>query len=173
MWQPAIAPVDNYVISYTGERGKVMSKTLPSRRSVCQALNFLFSFLYATFGCFCCSVTQSWPTLCDPMNGTHQASLSFIISWSLFKLMSMESVMPSNHLIFCHPLLLPPSIFPSIRFFSRESSLCIRWSKYRSVSFSISPFNEYSVLISFRVDVQRCKGRLLSPAMSLWFSVAT
>ena len=113
MWQPAIAPVDNYIISYTGERGKVMSKTLPSRRSVCQALNFLF-FLCATIGCFCCSVTQSWPTLCDPMDCTHQASLSFIISWSLFKLMSIESVMPSNHLIFCHPLLLPPSIFPSI-----------------------------------------------------------
>ena len=75
MWQPAIAPVDNYVISYTGERGKVMSETLPSLRSICPALNFLFFFLCATFGCFCCLVTQSWPTLCDPMDCTRQASL--------------------------------------------------------------------------------------------------
>ena len=73
-------------------------------------------------------------------------------SWSLLKLMSIESVMPSNHLILCHPLLLPPSIFPSIRVFSNESVLRIMWSKYWSFSFSISPFNEYSGLISFRFD---------------------
>ena len=73
-------------------------------------------------------------------------------SWSLLKLMSIETVMPSNHLILCHPLLLLPSIFPSIRVFSNESVLHIRWPKYWSFSFSISPSNEYSGLISFRMD---------------------
>ena len=73
-------------------------------------------------------------------------------SWSLLKLMSIKSVMPSNHLIFCHPLLLLPSIFPSIWVFSSESVLHIRWPKYWSFSFSISPSNEYSGLISFRMD---------------------
>ena len=79
-----------------------------------------------------------------------QAYLSFTISQSLLKLMSIESVMPSNHLILCHPLLLLPSIFPSIRAFSNESVLRIRWPKYWS--FSIRPSNEYSGLISFRID---------------------
>ena len=82
----------------------------------------------------------------------HQASLSITNSWSLLRLMSIESVMPSNHLILCHPLLLPPSIFPSIRVFSNGSVLRIRWPKYWSFSFSISPSNEYSGLISFRMD---------------------
>ena len=84
----------------------------------------------------------------------HQASLSITNSWSLLKLMSIESVMPSNHLILSCPLLLPPSIFPSIRVFSNESVLHVRWPKYCSFSFSfsISPFNEYSGLISFRMD---------------------
>ena len=81
----------------------------------------------------------------------HQASLSFPVSLSLLRLMSIESVMPSNHLILCHPLLLP-SIFLSIRVFSNESVLQIRWPKYWSFSFSISPSNEYSGLISFRID---------------------
>ena len=81
-----------------------------------------------------------------------QASLSITNSRSLLKLMSIESVMPSSHLIFCHPLLLLPSIFPSIRVFSNESALRIRWPKYWSFSFSISPSNEYSGLISFRID---------------------
>ena len=80
------------------------------------------------------------------------ASLSITNSQSLLKLMSIESVMPSNHRIFCHPLLLPPSIFPSIRVFSNESALCMRWPKYWSFSFNISPSNEYSGLISFRMD---------------------
>ena len=79
-----------------------------------------------------------------------QASLSFTISWNLLRFMSSESVMLSNHLIFCCPLLLLPSIFPSIRVFSSESALCIRWQKFWS--FSISPSNEYSGLISFRID---------------------
>ena len=82
----------------------------------------------------------------------HQTSLSFAISWSFLKLMSIASVMPSNHLILCLPLLLLPSIFPSFRVLSNESVLRIRWPKYWSFSFSISPSNEYSGLISFTVD---------------------
>ena len=87
-----------------------------------------------------------------PWTTARQASLSITNSQSLFKLMSIELVMPSNHLILCHPLLLLPSIFPSIRVFSNESVLCIRWPKYLSFSFSISPSNEDSGLISFRMD---------------------
>ena len=87
-----------------------------------------------------------------PWTAARQASLSITNSWSLLKFMSIESVMPSNHLILCHPLLLPPSIFPSIRVFSNESALHIRWPKDWSFSFSISPSNEYSGLISFRMD---------------------
>ena len=87
-----------------------------------------------------------------PWTAACQASLSITNSRSLFKLMSVESVVPSNHLILCHPLLLLPSSFPSIRVFSNESVLCIRCPKYWTFSFSISPSNEYSGLISFRMD---------------------
>ena len=87
-----------------------------------------------------------------PWTTAHQASLSITNSRSLFKLISTESVMPSNHLILCRPLLLLPSIFPSIRVFSKESALHIRWPKYWSFNFSVSPFNEYLGLISFRMD---------------------
>ena len=87
-----------------------------------------------------------------PRTAAHQASLSITNSQSLPKLMSIESVMPSNHLILCRPLLLLPSISPSIRVFSNESVLLIKWPKYWSFSFSISPSNEYSGLISFRMD---------------------
>ena len=87
-----------------------------------------------------------------PWTAAHQASLSFINSRSLLKLKSIKSVMPSNHLIPCHPLLLPPSIFPSIRVFSNESVLCIRWPRYWSFSFSISSSNEYAGQTSFRMD---------------------
>ena len=87
-----------------------------------------------------------------PWTTPHQASLSITNSRSLLKLMSIELVMPSNHLILCHPLLLLPSIFPTIRVFSNESVLQIRWPKYWSFSFNISHFNEYSGLISFRMD---------------------
>ena len=100
----------------------------------------------------CCSATQSCLTVCDPWTAGCQASLSFTISWSLLKLMSIELVMPSNHLILCQPLLVWPSIFPSIRVFSRELVLRITWPKYWSFSFSISPSNEYSGLIPFRID---------------------
>ena len=87
-----------------------------------------------------------------PRTTARQASLSITNYRSLLKHTSIESVMPSNHLILCHPLLLLPSIFPSIRVFSNESTLCIRWPKYWSFSFSISPSNEYLGLISFRMD---------------------
>ena len=87
-----------------------------------------------------------------PWTAARQASLSITNSRSLLQIMSIESVMPSNHLVFCRPLLLPPSIFPSIRVFSNESTLRMRWPKNWSFSFSISPSNEYSGLISFRMD---------------------
>ena len=87
-----------------------------------------------------------------PLTAVHQASLSITNSWSLLKHLSIESVMSSKHLILCHSLLLPPSVFPSIRIFSNESVLHIGWPKYWSFSFSISPSNEYSGLISFRID---------------------
>ena len=115
--------------------------------------------------------------LCDPI---FQASLSITNSQSLLKLMSIESVMPSNHLVHCRPLLLLPSIFPSIKVFSRESVLHISWPKYCSFSFSVNPSNEYSELISFRIDwfdllaVQGTLKSLLqqhSPKASiLWYS---
>ena len=88
----------------------------------------------------------------SPWTAACQASLSITNSQGLLKLMSIELVMPSNHLILCHPLLLPPSIFPIIRVFSNESVLRIRWPKYWSFNYSISPSNEYSVLISFRMN---------------------
>ena len=100
-----------------------------------------------------------------PWTAAHQASLSIINSWSLLILMSIESMMLSNHLILCLPLLLLPSIFPSIRVFSSESVLCIRWPKYWSFSLNISPSNEYSGLISFRInwlDLPAVQGTLKS-----------
>ena len=87
-----------------------------------------------------------------PWTAVHDTSLSITNTWSLLKLMSTESVMPSNHLTLCRPLLLPPSVFPSTRVFSNESVLHIRWQKYWSFSFSISPSNQYSGLISFRMN---------------------
>ena len=98
------------------------------------------------------SVAQLCLTLCNPWTAACQASLSITNSGSLLKLISIESVMPSNHPILCRPFLLPPSIFPSTRVFSSESFLCIRWPKYWSFIFSISPSSEYSELISFRID---------------------
>ena len=93
-----------------------------------------------------------------PWTAAHQASLSITYSWSLLKLMSIESVKPSNHLILYHPLPFLPSIFASIKFFSNESVLPIRWPNYWSFSFSTSPSNEYSGLISFRIDSLQSKG---------------
>ena len=127
------------------------------------------------------SVAQSGPTPCDPMNHSTPGTLSITNFRSSLKLMSFESVMPSSHLILCHPLLLLPPIPPSIRVFSNESTLCTRWPKYWSFSFNISPSNEYPGLISFRMDwldllaVQGTLKSLLqhhsSKASILWHSV--
>ena len=126
------------------------------------------------------SVTQLCPALCNPMDCSMPGSLSITNSQSLFRLMSIESVMPSNHLILCHPLLLLPSVFPSIRVFSNESTLHMRWPEYWSFSFSISPSNEHPGLISFTMDwldllaVQGTLKSLLqhnsSKASSVWCS---
>ena len=117
-------------------------------------------------GC-CISVTKLCLTLCDPMDCSTpgRSPLSFTMSYSLLKFMSIGLVMPSNHLILCHPLVLLPSISPSIRAFSSESPLDIRWPKYWSFSFSISPSNEYSGLITFRnnwLDLLAVQGTLKS-----------
>ena len=126
------------------------------------------------------SVAQSCLTLATPRSTTRQASLSITNSGSLLKLMSIELVMPSNHLILCRPPLLLPSILPSIRIFSNESALHIRWPKYSSFSFSISPSNTHPGLISFRINwldllaVQGTLKRLLqhhsSKASIFWHS---
>ena len=120
------------------------------------------------------SNVQLCPTLCDPWTAACQASLSITNTQSLLKVMSIESVMPSSHLIFCHPFLLLPSIFSSIRVFSNESTLCTRWPKYWSFSFSISPSNEYSGLISVRMDwldLLAVQGTLKSPPTPQFKSV--
>ena len=98
------------------------------------------------------SVAQLCLTLCNPWIAACQVSLSITNSWSLLKLLCIESVMPYNHLILWHPLLFPPLILPSIRVFSNEPALHIRWPRHWSFSFSISPSNEYSGLVSFRMD---------------------
>ena len=129
--------------------------------SLCSVLQQPFSFLfYETFLCTSLIINRFSPVqslsrarlFVTPWTAALKASLSITNSQSLLNLMSIKSVMPSNHLILCHPLLLLPSIFPSIRVFSNQSVLCIRWPKYWSFSFSISPSNEYSGLISFRID---------------------
>ena len=111
--------------------------------------SFIYFYLFSKNSVQSLSPVRLFATL---WTAARQASLSLTNSWSLLKLMSIESGMPSNHLILCRPLLLPPSIFPSIRVFSNESVLHIRWPKYWSFSFSISPSNEYSGLISFWID---------------------
>ena len=111
--------------------------------------NLNMSYIYTVHFVQSFSCVQLFAT---PRTTAHRASLYFTISQSLLKLMCIESVMPSSHLVLCRPLLLLPSVFPSIRVFSAESALCIRWPKYWSFSFSISPSSEYSGLISFRID---------------------
>ena len=118
-----------------------------TREVLCLPLMIL---LFHVFGVQ--SLSYVW-LFATPWTAVCQASLSFTISWSLLKLMSTESVMSSKHLTPCHPLLLLPSIFPRIRVFSNKSALCIWWPKNWSFSFSISPSNEYSGLISFRMDL--------------------
>ena len=121
------------------------------------------------------SLSHVW-LFATPWTAASQAFLSITNSWSSLKLISIESVMPSNHLILCRPLLLPPLIFPSIRIISNKSVLHIRWPKYWSFSFSISPSTEYSGLISFRIDwfnllaVQRTLKSINSSAVSFLYS---
>ena len=124
-------------ISCIGRLGFFFLPLVPPGKPICTSLVQLLSLvqLFAT-----------------PWTAARQVSMSITNSQSLLKLMSIKLVMPSNHLILCHPLLLSPSIFPSIRVFSNESVLHIRWPEYWSFSFSISPSNEYSGLISFRID---------------------
>jgi len=129
--------------------GSVMSPALASRLSTTSATQEASHKPIHDSIQFSHSVVSHSAT---PWTATHQASLSITNSQSLLKLVSFESVMPSNHLILCHPLLFPPSIFPSIRVFSNESALLIRCPKYWSFSFSISPSSEHSGLISFRMD---------------------
>ena len=128
---------------------------IPQRREWHHLLVFLpgkFHRQRSLEGCSLSSVAQLCPTLCDPMDYSTPGFPVHHPSWSLLKLTSIASVMPSNHLILCHPHLLLPSIFHSIRVFWNESALRIRWPKYWSFSFSISPSNEYLRLISFRID---------------------
>ena len=108
--------------------------------------------LFKYLCCYCCSVTNWCPVLCDPWAAVHQASLSFSISKSLLKFISIELVMLSNHLFLCHPPLFLSSTCPSIRIFFNTSAFHVRCPKYWSFSFSISPSNEYSGLIFFRID---------------------
>ena len=117
-------------------------------QAVDSAVNFWF---FCIRFCCCCSLSYVW-LFVTPWTAAYQASLSIIASQSLLKLMSIESVMPSNCLILCCPLLLLPPVFPNIRIFPSESALGVRWPKYWSFSFSISPSNEYSGLFSFRID---------------------
>ena len=128
--------------------------------------HFLYLFICQwTFSCFCILTIVNNAAIntvqfsrsvmscrCNPMNRSIQVSLSITNSWSLLKLMPIKSMMPSSHLILCRPLLLLPPIPTSIRVFSNESTLRMRWPKYWSFSFNISPYNEYSGLISFRMD---------------------
>ena len=116
--------------------------------TVMMAIEWIFSSVQFSFS----SVTQLCPALCDSMNCSTPGLPVHHQPQSLPKLMSIEMMMPSNHLIHCHPLLLLPSMFPSIRVFSSESVLHIRWPNYWSFSFNVSPSNEYSGLISFRMD---------------------
>ena len=123
-------------------------KTSTGHTPSCQRLGDCFKPYSVQFS----SVAQACPTLCDPMNCSTPGLLSITNSWSPAKPMSIELVMPSNHLILCRPLLFLPSIFPSIGVFSNKSALCIKWPKYWSFSFNISHSNEHPGLISFRMD---------------------
>ena len=156
--------------------------SVPHQLSANAAKKTLGNLLTFSESCLCCcSVAKSCP-VATPGTGARQASLSFTISQSLLKPMFVESVLPSSHLLLCLPRLLLPSVFLSITVFSSESVLHIRWPEYWNFSFSISPFNEYSELISFRMDwfglaVQGTLKSLLqhhsSKASVLWCSTLT
>ena len=159
-----------FLTAHCGVPGTILS-------TLCQFVNLLMIAATQFHSVQSLSCVQLFAT---PWTAAHQASLSITNSWSLLKLMSIESVIPSNHLILCHPLLLLPSIFPSIRVFSNESVLCIRWPKYWSFSFSIRLSNENSGLMSFRMgwlDLLAVQGTLKSllqhhtlKASILWYS---
>ena len=149
-------PIDKMPFQHSGNWPKIstnwevlMHEKLWSLRHSCQHLllnHLLLPLLWKWKSLSCVWLfTTPWTVAC-------LASLSFTLSWNLLKLMSIESVMPSNHLTLCHPLLFLPSIFPRIRVYSNESALHIRWPMYWSFIFSISPYNEYSGLISFGID---------------------
>ena len=138
----------NFVIRAHTEQMRLLWHLMKPRHACAVSVCSLSQFSSAPLVHFPQSLSHVW-VFATPWTAARQASLSFIISWSLLRLLSVELVMPSNHLVLCHPLLLP-SISPSIRDFSNESALRIRWPKYWS--FSISPSSEYSGLISFRID---------------------
>ena len=146
--------VTNCKVSYPCDtRGKRKIRALPDEKTYFRSLKLASLQLYLDllFLLHCCSVTKSCLTLADPQTAARQASLSLTTFRSLLKLVSIESVMPFNHLILGRPLLLLPSIFPSNRVFSNEVTLRIRWPKYWSFSFRNSPSNKYSELIFFRI----------------------
>ena len=154
-WPKVIELVSGHRVTPWNPRTLPSSCLQKSRKNIYLKIEELGSKVYCKMfikssALYCCLVAWSCPTAA-PWIAACQAFLSFTISWSLFKLMSIESVMPSNHLVLC-PLLLLPSVFPSIRTFSSELALRMRWPKYWSFSFSISPSSEYSALISFRMD---------------------
>ena len=133
--------------------GKTVRKTLVKEIFKKWSQRKKYTVISLIGGCYCCfSVAQTYPTFAIPWTAACQASLSFTVSTSLLRFRSIELVMPSHHLILCCSFLLMPSIFSSIRVFSKESALCIRWWKYWSFSFSLSLSNEYSGLISFRIE---------------------
>ena len=143
--------VSSYLLLFHSSECFIVTIRLLSS-SISVWFHFIILILCSYF-LFCCCywLSHIWLFL-TPWTAAHQASLSFTVTWSLLKLMSIELVMPSNCLIHSCPVLFLPSIFPSIRVFSNESALHIRWSKYWSFNFTISPSNEYSGLISFRID---------------------
>ena len=129
---------------------------------ICHWAHFCnYSYFFHLYISLVQSLSHVW-LFVTPWTAAHQASLSITNSQSLLRLMSIESVVPSNHLIFCRPLLLLPSVFPSIRLFSNQSVLCIRWPEYWSFSFSISPSNEYSGLMMDWLDLLAVQGTLKS-----------
>ena len=134
------------------QQGGLLGREVVQRPLFWKFCLYKFFFFWFSVCLPCCCSAKSCLTLCKPRTAAFQASLSFTNSWSLRKFMSIESVMMSNHLILCCLLLLLPSVFPSIRVFSNESALHTRWPKYWSFSFNISPSNEHSGLISFRID---------------------
>ena len=156
---PSVSPVPGILQARTLEWVKFKHKLILIRKSV----SYFWRGVYKMFSSVQ-SLSRIW-LFATPWTAAHLAFLSITNSWSLLKLRSIESVMPSNHLILCCPLLLPPSVFPSIRVFSSESVLSIRWPKYWSFSFNISPSNGHLGLISFRMywlDLLAVQGTLKS-----------